>query len=393
MKEKDRAWREIDVAALHANFDALRRASHAPRVCAVLKANAYGHGAAHLAPLYEKWGAAALAFATADEAMEARMAGVTLPIILLGHTDPAHALALAEAGIVPAVHSPASAQALSRAAQEAGVTLSVQIKVDTGMGRIGFVAREGEIARCADEILSAAAHPNLRAVGLFTHFSSADEDGVGIDYTNKQLSRFLAVRERLAAQGLALPAHAANSPTTLAYPDAHLDMVRPGLAFYGIDPFGDAHPAAARAPLTPALSVKARVAQVKAVRAGDAIGYGRTYIAPRDMRVATLAIGYADGIARVQATSGGGVEATPPQATNAPQKSPVFLPFVGRISMDQCAVDATAAPWLHEGDTVTVLGGRGPVSFAAAAAREGTIPYELLTRLSPRLPIFYENED
>jgi alanine racemase len=370
-----------------------------------LKANAYGHGAAALSPLYEKWGAEALAFATAEEALDARKAGVKIPIILLGHTDPLFAPDLAAHGIIPTVHSPASARELSFAAKKAGVILPVQVKIDTGMGRIGFVARAGREAACARAVLSAARLLNLRAVGLFTHFSSADDGGVGLAYTKEQLSRFLVVRENLFRAGLSLLSHTANSAAALSLPASHLDMIRPGLALYGIDPREEG--AHGPASLSPALTVRAKVAQVRWVGRGEAIGYGRAFLAPRAMRVATLAIGYADGLSRMQADAGGGVEATPPSPLpslageggppqrwmrclrSANKKDGVFLPFVGRISMDQCTVDATAAPFLRAGDTVTVLGGRGPVSFAAAASREGTIPYELLTRLSPRLSILY----
>jgi alanine racemase len=349
-----------------------------------LKANAYGHGALRLSLLYEKWGASALAFATAEEAWEARAAGVSLPLLILGHTDPALAPALASRGILPTVHSPACAQALSRAAARAGVFLPVSLKLDTGMGRIGFCVRAGREEDCARALLAAARLPNLRAVGLFTHFSSADESGVGVDYTKNQLHRFLVVRNILKRAGLALPAHAANSAAVLSYPAAHLDMIRPGLALYGIPPVRGGPP------LIPALAVKATVAQVKWVGRGDAVGYGRAFIAPRAMRLATLTIGYADRLFRRAAETGGGVEAMPPKEGGASRKKPpVFLPFVGRISMDACTVDATAAPFLRMGDAVRVLGGGGCVSVSAAAAREGTIPYEILTRLSPRLSIFY----
>lgn len=502
-KMPQRAWREVDLAALRHNFFLLRaRAPHA-RICPVLKANAYGHGAARLAPLCEGWGAAALAVATVGEALALRAGGARAPIYLLGAAPPAAAPALVKAGITPTVHSPESARALSaavRAAREgapargeapnpAAAPLPVQIKIDTGMGRLGFVAREGREEGTARAVLAAAHLPNLRAVGIFTHFPRADESGVGLERTKAALSRFLVVRRHLARVGLPLPAHAANSAATLALPASHLDMIRPGIALYGIDPRevapaevgaihespapvpspvgeggreravtdeasppagassvgeGLAPPTRSRALLSPALTVKAIVTQVKWLKKGDTVGYGGNFAAPRRMRVATLAIGYGDGLCRRHAETGGGVEATPPApnkkgvphaqnpafTTHAPghypsfvgEESPlphparrrsaprqnedftthaprqtereaVFLPFVGRISMDQCTVDATAAPFLCVGDSVTVLGGRGRVSFASAAARVGSIPYELLVTLSPRLPILYINGD
>lgn len=392
-KTPQRAWREVSLSALRRNFSLLRALAPNARICPVLKANAYGHGARRLARLYEALGAHALALATAEEALALRTGGVRLPLFLLGHADAPAVPALAAHAILSTVHSPASAKEYSHAAQRAGVLLPVQIKIDTGMGRLGFVARRGREAACARAALAAAHLPNLRAVGLFTHFSSADEDGVGADYTKDQLRRFLVVKENLALAGLILPAHAANSAATLTLPKSHLDMIRPGLALYGISPFG------ADSSFAPALSVKATVAQIKWVKKGEAIGYGRTYHAPRRMRIATLAIGYGDGISRCQSEVGGGVEVAAQESipassitTHAPRPNPLFLPFVGRISMDQCTVDATSAPFLGMGDSVTVLGGGGRVSVGAAAAREGTIPYELLTRLSPRLPIVYEKE-
>lgn len=428
-KTPQRAWREVDLTALRRHFFLLRALAPNARICPVLKANAYGHGARHLALLYEELGAHALALATLDEALSLRDSGVRVPLLLLGHTDPFAARTLARHRIIPAIHSPASAKEYSRAAQRAGVMLPVQIKIDTGMGRLGFVAKEGREAACARAVLAAAHLPNLHAVGIFTHFSSADESGVGLEYTKKQLRRFLVVRDLLARAGLPLPAHAANSAATLTLPESHLDMIRPGLALYGISPLweresrssladcskeclpcgkggvaaGDAGIGAydggiCARDFSPALTVKATVAQVRWAGRGEAIGYGRTYLAPRKMRVATLAIGYGDGLCRRQSEVGGGVEvagqksnSASPFTTHAPRQNPLFLPFVGRISMDQCTVDATAAPWLQVGDSVTVLGGTGHVSFAAAASREGTIPYELLTRLSARLSIVYEN--
>lgn len=382
-KATERAWREVSIPTLRSNFAFLRSCASTSRVCPVLKANAYGHGAAHLAPLYEAWGADMMAVATAEEALALRHSGVTRPICLLGSTPPDAVRELAAAGIVASLHSPAEARLLSRAAVRACVTLPVQIKIDTGMGRIGFVARGGRESLCVREVLKAAHLPKLQPVGLFTHFSSSDECGVGQAYTQEQLRCFIAIKTRLSESGLSLVAHASNSAATLGLPEAHFDMVRPGIALYGVDPRENAPVT----PLATALTLKARVTQIKRVCRGDAIGYGRTFTAPRAMRVATLSIGYADGLLRCHAACAGGVEVLPPDG-----KGPVFLPFVGRISMDQCAVDATLAPFLRPGYAVTVLGGRGRVSFAEAASRIGTIPYELFTSISPRANIVYIEE-
>ena len=378
-----RSWREVDLSALRHNFTQITSRAGGARVCAVIKANAYGHGAARLAPLYERWGASALALATLAEALELRASGVKLPLLVLGYTPPEEVKTLAQAGISQAVFSPEYARALSFSAAASGVRVKVHVKHDSGMGRLGFpIGQDPKQAQKA--LLTAARLPFLCVEGLFTHFACADE-AAGSAYTHAQLLRFLSVRDALRTAGLFPLCHTANSAATLSYPKTHLDMVRPGLALFGIDPRDEKMQAAAPAALHPALSLKATVAQVKSLPRGASVGYGRTFTAPRKMRVATLTVGYADGLSRRHAETGGGVVATSPTGKE------VFLPFVGRISMDQAGVDATAAPFLSAGDSVSVFGGSGAVSFAAAAARVGTIAYELMTALSPRAEIFYSN--
>lgn len=372
-----RAWAEIDLDALKSNY-LLIRGAVAPetKICCVIKAGAYGHGARMLSRFYQSLGADFLAVSNLEEAIQVRRAGVTLPVLILGYTPAESASWLIRYRITQCVFSFDYGTALSQAALQAGGRVSVHIKLDTGMGRLGFRAYPGEdpAPETADPV-SLLALPGLSVEGAFTHFSSADMGEEGRAYTLAQWQAFEEAVDHLKQAGADLTCcHAANSAAIFAYPQTAAHMVRAGLVLYGYAP-DDTAPIPA---LRPALCLKTLVDQVKEVAPGDAISYGRTFVASKSMRVATLPIGYGDGLFRCLSDRAMTV-------TVAGQGEARLL---GRICMDQCMVDVTDLPGVKPGDEVTVFGDDAR-SAAQVAALAGTIPYELLCALSERLPRIY----
>jgi alanine racemase len=358
-----RAWAEIDLGAVRDNVHALRRLlRESTRLLAVVKADAYGHGAVAVAHAAVDAGAAMLGVATIDEGIELRAAGIRTPILLLGHTAPEEAEAVVAHDLAATVFQPQTARALSAAAGRAGRPARVHLKIDTGMGRIGVApSRAPALAR----ELSALGGVVLE--GCCTHFATADE--LDLQPARAQLRMFLTVLRRLEDAGVPPGIrHAANSAAMLALPEAQLDMVRPGIALYGIPPashLGD------RAHLRRVMRLRARVSHVKRVEAGTPIGYGHVYRTERATTIATVPIGYGDGYPRL---AGG--------------RSHVVLgsrrlPVAGRVSMDQCTIDADDAA-VRVGDEVELWGESVRIEEVAVAAQ--TIAYEILTGVSRRVP-------
>ena len=365
-------WLEIDLSALADNVRALRRRIGSRRLLyAVVKANAYGHGAELIAPAALQAGADRLAVAAVNEAVALRQAGVAAPILVLGYTPPDLAETLLEYALTATVYEARTALAFAEAADRHGQPLTVHIKVDTGMHRLGIDHAEA-LELCAH--LNRNAH--LRLEGIYTHFSTADE--VDQRYSRKQLRRFSALLDRLASAACRPPiAHAANSAATLAMPQAHLDAVRCGILVYGLSP-GSERPAPPE--MRPVLSWKARIAQVRRLNAGEPVSYGNTWRAPETRTVAVVPVGYADGFPRSpknwQSVLVGGREA----------------PIVGRVCMDQTVVDVTeivaTGGSVSQDDEVVLIGSQQGISLTAEliAARLGTINYEVTSRLMARLP-------
>jgi alanine racemase len=339
-------------------------------VLASLKADAYGHGALKVARTVLLNGASMLGVATVSEATPLREAGIMAPILVFGYVPHWQMREAVRLGLTITLYSSEAAQALSRAAQALQRTVKVHLKVDTGMGRLGIRAEEIEaIVALAREVRRL---PGLELEGIFTHFAMADARDQS--YTRKQLARFQSILQALEAEGLRPPlAHAANSAATLTVPEAHFDMVRPGIALYGLDPSPEV-----RLPpgFRPALSFKTQVAQVKLVPEGECIGYGCTYVTTRPTRIAVLPVGYADGFRRAPRTWGSvlihGREA----------------PIVGRICMDQCMIDVTDIPGVRVGDEVVLIGRQGEAVLTAeqVAERLGTINYEVVSEILARVP-------
>ncbi len=363
-----RTWAEIDLSALEHNYRALR-SNLAPgcRFVGVVKANAYGHGALKVAQRLEELGAEYLAVACLAEAVELREGGITAPILILGGTPAEFAGELIHYGVTQTVFDLPTAKAYSAAAVAAGKALKIHIKADTGMGRLGFVGPHR-----VEEILEVCALPALEPEGLFTHFSDADGSE---EWSMAQFTNFLGLKAALAEKGRAFPInHCAASAAMLHYPCTHLDMVRPGIALYGHYP--DEESVGLDGPgLIPVMSVKTRVAAVRALPAGSCVSYGRTRVLSRESRLAVLPMGYADGLHRGLSNR---MEVLFPGGR---------APVVGRICMDLCMADVTGLPEVKPGDVAEVFGQALPLEEKSDVL--GTISYELLTAVAPRVPRLY----
>ena len=374
-----RTWAEIDLDAAAHNVAAIReRIGEKVKLCCVIKADAYGHGAVRLAKEYEALGADWLALSNIEEAMQLRRAGISLPLLVLGYTPPQAAGLLAENDISQCAYSANYCKALSGYAVESGVSVKIHIKVDTGMSRLGFYFQDlNRDAAVVEEIKAACALPNLIPEGIFTHFAVADSGRDGMLFTMRQFGCFKDLIESLSHRGVEFPIrHCANSGATLDYSLSHMQMVRAGIILYGILPSEDVmHPEN----LKPVLSLRAVISHIKEIEPGSDVSYGRTYTAEQKLRVATIPIGYADGYSR--ALSGKGEILV----------HGVRCPILGRICMDQCVVDVSAVPQAQVGDVVTLIGADGEqvIRVEEIASHMDTIPYEVICGLSKRVTRVY----
>ena len=370
-----RTWAEIDLKALEHNYHTLR--AMLPQGCRLLapvKADAYGHGAVPVAKKLEELGIDYLAVASLDEGIELRKAGVETPVLILGYTDPAWAGELMDYRLTQGVFDEETARALSEAAVKVGGTIAVHMKADTGMSRLGLMCDERDLDGTVETMARMHVLPGLHWEGIFTHFSHADGSE---EYTMLQFTRFLELLARLEERGITFKIrHCAASAAVLNYPCTYLDMVRPGIAFYGHYP--DPSCEGLDGPgLEPLMTLKTRVASVKTLPAGTAVSYGRTHTLDRETRLAVLNVGYGDGLPRacsdrLKVWVGGG-----------------YASVVGRICMDLCMVDVTDLPDVKPGDVAELYGPHVPVEAAAALA--GTIQYELLCNVAKRVPRLYEH--
>lgn len=367
-------WAEIDLDALAHNFHLIQEKAGSAAVCAVVKADAYGHGDGVVARTLAAEGAAWFAVSSLAEARHLRRSGIRQPILILGMTRPECAGELAAKGITQAIYSLDYARALSRAAEAAGVTVEGHLKIDTGMGRIGFGACR-DLEGAVSGLLECRRLKGLSVTGAFQHFSVADslseEDR---RYTEDQYALFRRVVERLEmAAGPLEVVHCSNSAGLTAHPDWSCGMVRAGVILYGQDPSAEV-----RFPgLRPVMALKTVVSQVKDLLPGNCVGYGRYYTADHALRAATICCGYADGYPRCLSNLGiASIHGKP-------------APVIGRVSMDQIVVDASAVPEAAAGDEVTLLGPAPADGFAQAAEKAGTITYELLCAIARRVPRVY----
>ena len=367
-----RTWAEIDLDALAHNYRRERELT-GPKVkyLGVVKADAYGHGAVQISRKLEELGADYLAVSSLDEARELRHGGIHMPILILGHTPPDMVPQLIQYNITQTVSAQAKAEEYSAAASQCGGTLKVHIKVDTGMSRLGFLVRDGHFEGGVEAILRSCALPHLEAEGIFTHFAAADEDDEPSEaYTREQFGVFTRVIGILAAKGRTFAIrHCTNSGALARYPEMYLDMVRPGIALYGVG--ADAP----RLDLRPVMSLKSCVSTIKIFDPDTDISYGRTFHTTGKTRIGVLPIGYADGLFR------GLSNHMAVQTASGP------APVRGRICMDMTMVDLTDKPDVHVGDAVELFGTRQRVDELADIL--GTIPYELTCAVSKRVPRLY----
>ena len=374
-------WAEIDLDALRHNFRIVKSRAGEMPLCAVVKADSYGHGAVECAKVFAEEGAAWLAVSCLAEARQLRQAGLRLPILILGHVEPGCATVLMEQNITAACYSLSQAKALSEAASAAGGTVDVHLKADTGMGRIGFALRTDFDAALAG-MLEVCRLPGLRVTGLFQHFAVADETNeADVAYTAEQHALFVQAFQALKTAGHE-PAlvHCDNSAGVMLHPEwpegleRSRCMARPGIILYGFDPSSAVRFGLFR----PVMKLKTVVSMVKELQPGQSTSYGRRFTAETPTKIATLCAGYADGYPRLLSCGQGIVEI---------HGKP--CPVVGRVCMDQLMVDVTNVPDVHEDDEAILWGGAVSDSAEDIARKTDTISYEVLCGVARRVPRVY----
>ncbi|HAP93229.1 MAG TPA: alanine racemase [Desulfotomaculum sp.] len=366
-------WAEIDLKAIVRNMQEIRRlVSPRAGIMAVVKANAYGHGAVEVAQAALANGAGRLAVATIAEGKELRAAGINVPILLLGYTPYSQFAEVVDLSLAQAVYTLEMAAVLDAAAARLGKRATVHIKIDTGMGRLGLQC--GEVA--TKEALQIARLPHLNVEGIFTHFATADSRDKS--YARLQFNLFVSFLDGLRKAGLEIPLqHCANSAALIDLPQTHLNLVRPGIIIYGLYPSDEVQRSLIS--LQPAMTFKTRVAQVKNVPANCKISYGAIYRTPRPTVIATLPVGYADGYNRLLSSKG--------KVLIHGQRAEV----VGRVCMDLCMVDAGYIDGVCPGDEVVLFGrqGEGVLPVEEVAEAIGTINYEVVCMVNSRAPRVY----
>ena len=368
-----RTWAEIDLDAPARNYDRIRRhVGEETKLLGVIKADAYGHGAVPVARELEALGASYLAVSNIDECEEVRLGGVKLPVLMLGFTPADQAERILELDMTQAVQSLDIAEAFSDAAVKCGKKMKVHIKLDTGMGRLGFPCDETNFARSLTDILAVLKLPGLDVEGIFTHFCVSDEEGEeNVAFTKKQHERYARMIAQAEEKGnfRFRLRHCCNAGGIVSYPEWADDMVRCGIILYGSGELAE------RMGMEPVMALKSRVAVVRDLAPGTSVSYGRTYFTTRKSRIAVLPLGYADGLHRALSN-----------------RMEVLTPYgrakqVGRICMDMCMIDVTDLSEVKSGDEVEIFGKN--VLCAEDAAACGTIPYELLCAVSKRVPRHY----
>lgn len=361
-------WAEVDLSAIAHNVQVTRKVlKPGTKICAVVKADAYGHGAVPVATAALAAGVNYLAVSMTQEAVELREAGIMAPILILGTMTPEHEKAIVDYKITQTVYDLTTAQALSAMALQENKTVKVHLAVDTGMNRIG--CRPSEAADLAEAISHL---PHVELEGLFSHFATADETNK--DYAQHQVALFNQAVESIKARGIEIPLiHLDNSAGITEMPGTEFNMVRQGITLYGWWPSKEVKQCL---DIRPVMSLKAEVVFVKQVPAGEKVSYGCTYETKEPTLIATLPLGYADGVSRKLSNKG--------YVSIRGYKAPI----IGRICMDQFMVDVTHVPNVHAGDEAVIFGD-GAISLDQVADWCGTIGYEVLCLLSTRIPRKY----
>ncbi len=367
LKQNHRAWVEIDLSAIKHNVQQLKSLLTSPtELMAIVKADAYGHGAIDVSQAAIEAGATWLGVATIPEGIQLRCAGITVPIVVLGATNGVDEIkSIAEYRLQPTISNSKQALIYHEVLSQTEERVPVHLKIDTGMSRLGVDWQE------ATDFVQLVQHlPNLEIMSVYSHFATADDSDRS--FMRLQTQRFQQVIASLKAEGIYPPRiHICNTAAMLCDRHIHYDIVRTGLGIYGLYP---APHLKKLVNLHPALTVKARITQVKPITAGTSVSYGRSFIAPQDMTIATVAIGYADGIPR-------GLSNHIRVAVNG-QK----VAQIGTITMDQCAIDVTHVSNVNVGDVVTFLGGDSENTADDWANLLGTISWEILCGFKHRLP-------
>lgn len=371
--------------AVKANYEAIRETiGEGVKLCCVVKADAYGHGAVELCKLYHELGANFFAVSNLDEALEIRDAGIQEPILILGYTPPDRCYDLSSYDIRQAVYSLDYAHKLSEECEKSGVEVKIHIKLDTGMSRIGFICQQfPRDNNSILEIKEACVQPHLINEGIFTHFAVADDGADGESFTKQQYDCFNHTVTELKKQGVHFAIrHCSNSGAIMDYPALRLDMVRAGIILYGYAPSDKVK---SDLSLQPAMRLKTLISHIKTVKAGATVSYGRTFTADRDMRIATVPVGYADGFIRAYAKDGYMF------VWDKTKKFGKNCKIIGRICMDQTMLDVTDFPEAEIGNVVVVFGnGKDGEPTAEDVASWGdTISYEVLCAVSKRVPRLY----
>ena len=375
---------EIDLKAIAHNIKELRRITHLKaKLMAVVKANGYGHGAIEVAQCALQNGAEILGVARIEEGIQIREAGIKAPILIFGYTHPQLATDLMEYDLIQSIHTSLAAQDLSTAAASLGEKLKIHLKVDTGMGRLGLLAQNFESknsdvvnAAAIEETLAIAGLEGLELEGIFTHFATADS--ADKSYAEDQLDLFMNYLNRLRKAGLEPSVrHAANSAALIDMPQSHLDMVRPGIAIYGLNPSDEV--INKQVALKPAMALKTKIIQLKKVPAGFAVSYGITYKTRKPTTIATVPVGYADGLNRLLSSRG--------QMLVQGQRAPI----IGRVCMDLTMLDVGHIDRVRMGDEVVIFGQQdnGSQSVDEMASLLNSINYEIVTGITARVPRVY----
>ena len=367
-----RTWAEIDLDNAKSNYDAVKAAvGEGVKICCVIKANAYGHGAVKMAEFYQQMGADYLAVSNIEEALQLREKDITVPILILGYTPEECAGILAEYDITQTVYSYDYGIRLASVARELGIKVRIHIKIDTGMGRIGFLCRDKDNNELSD-VCRICKDANLDAEGIFTHLAVADENIEGDQFTAEQLDLFNYAVESLDHVGIKFKMrHAANSAAIFDHPECHLDMVRAGVVLYGLKP---SEKMRNLPKLLPVMTLRSVISHIKEIYPGETVSYGRTFHAHRKTTVATVPLGYADGLWRVNGMNDCYMLV-----------GDRYAPIVGRICMDQLMLDVSEYD-CKVGDVVTVFGADDICSADNVARRNGTINYEIVCAIGERVP-------
>ncbi|ACB83905.1 alanine racemase [Natranaerobius thermophilus] len=361
---------EINLDNLSYNFNRIREHVNNKKIMGIIKADGYGHGAVEIAEELLNQGVDYLGVAILDEAVELRKAGIAAPILILGYTPVEHVDVCLKYGITPTIYTYEMAEALSQTARKMGKTAFVHVKIDTGMGRIGIAPENS-----AEFVKNISKLPSLEVEGVFTHFSVADEEDK--TYTQQQINSFEKALKMLEDEGIEIPLkHAANSPATIDLPDAYFDMVRVGLALFGLYPSPHMKE---KISLKPVMSLKTQVSHVKQVPKGTSISYGRKFITEDESIIGTLPVGYADGFTRLLSNIGEVI-------VNGKR-----VPIVGAICMDQCMFLGDDVPEIGIGDEVVIIGEQDgtQITVEDIADKLGTINYEIVTMVDKRVPRLY----